>query len=267
MGDTNTSINLLTSTGANMNNDYISMRNNNYSVFKTNSGDSMQRIVNSINQNLAALDIIQNQLSVLSNVNQENLIKREQLIKMQNEELMEQLRNLEQIQSNIENKNRMIEQVNYNMSNQQNNISLLIISIIIGIILLGTVFLYSYGNISYNLFIIIIITILIIYICIFIYKYNIFYLNTAITNLFSGNMEARIAQSLNNWGNVTNLQNDIYGSKDTWIKNNCTCAPNTNTSEEEEGGNNNQQHIKINMLSNYPFWCPCTWIQFGVWFV
>ena len=70
---------------------------------------SLQSVVNSANENIVELNNINIGLS--SNLNQEILVKKDELIKLQNEDLTNQLRNLEAIESNIENKNSFL--INY----------------------------------------------------------------------------------------------------------------------------------------------------------
>ena len=89
----------------------------------TISNDNLSIAVNSANQTMSMTNNINTGL--LSNIIQEILVKKDELIKLQNEDLTNQLRNLEAIQSNIENKNVIIDQINYNMEVQQNNIIIL----------------------------------------------------------------------------------------------------------------------------------------------
>jgi hypothetical protein len=139
----------------------------------------------------------------INNNNNNNNNNQDELIKMQNNDLTQQLRNLETIQSNIENKNVIINQINYNMSLQQKNIMILIVSILFGLLLLGNIIAYGYGYINYSRYIYIIIGLIILYICFIIYQFDIFYVKSALTAIFNRNLPQRLDKS------VTDLQNYI----------------------------------------------------------
>jgi hypothetical protein len=83
-------------------------------------------IINSINLNLSQLNYIQNQLNLKSNVNQEILLKQEELLKMENDDLMNQLKKLENIESIISNKDRMIDQTTKNIEITNKNIKFIV---------------------------------------------------------------------------------------------------------------------------------------------
>lgn len=180
----------------------------------------------SINTNLEQLDFIQSQLNTFNNINQETLLKQQQLLQMENKTLMKQLKELESIQSIVINKDRMIQQTEKNMIDQQHNIYLLITCGIIGLILMIAVFLYGYKIISSSLFNIIVIAIVIIYIIIFIYYYDILYLKTALSYLNDRKID-RLNDTLKNWKSITdkNIQTAKYGDKSQWIANHCSCPP------------------------------------------
>ena len=96
-------INILANNKTPLNNAYISTILANYNGFNSNT-NSVTQIIKSINNNLAELTYIQNQLNTVNNLQQEELLKKETLLKLKNEKLMEQLRTLENIQSVIINK-------------------------------------------------------------------------------------------------------------------------------------------------------------------
>lgn len=194
---------------------------------------SQTDIINAINTNLAELNLINNISNISNNVNQEIIVKKNQLLKMQNNNLMEQLREIENIDSIITTKNRMIEETNLNILKQELNIKFLIITTILAIILFIAVTGYSYGKITSKILIIIISIITTVYLLILIYAYNIFYFRDAIIYLFFDKTRYRIGDALKTWSKkVENeIQTDIYGDKTKWIDNHCTCSAN---SEEED---------------------------------
>jgi len=205
----------------NQGNNLLSYSNNN-NIIRSND-NTIKPIVDSANQTVSSLNNIN--LGLLSNINQEILVKKDEFIKIQNDDLTNQLRNLETIESNIENKNVIIDQINYNMSVQQKNIKILIVSILFGFLLLGNIIAYGYGYITYSKYILIIIGLIILYTCFIIYQYNIFYVKSALTAVFNRNLPLRIEKSINDLQNyaVDILEEDIYGVKSKWINNNCDC--------------------------------------------
>jgi hypothetical protein len=228
MGD---DINVMSANGKIINQalNYLNQNNN------INNNGSIEDITETLNSNLALLDQIQTQLSVSNNVNIDNLLKREQLIKMQNDDLIQQLRNLQNIESTIENKNRYIEQIHNNINLQQNNIYFLTFSIVLGFILFGLIIMYGMGRISNKIFMYGLIIITVIYGLYFIYFFNIFYIKSAITSLFGNNPEARFGQAIQKWAEdiKTQTTKDIYGLEKNWINQNCNCPQ-----EEEQQINN-----------------------------
>lgn len=223
-----------------------------------NNGASIQSITEALNRNMALLDEIQSELSVLNNVNQDNLIKREEYIKLQNEELLAQLRNLQNIQSNIENKNRYIEQINQNINYQQNNIYLLVISIILGVILFSIVILYGIGKLTNKMLLYGILILFVIYIIIVIYFYNIFYVKSALQSLFGNNPERRFGEALKNWSTEikNKSQEELYGLEQSWINSNCNCPPQEETQQTQNNNNNNippeeEQNYNANIQQGY----------------
>ena len=215
-----------------VNSDYATMK----SAFTTGSytppSQTTADIMTAININLAELDLINNMSIIKNNVNQELLVKKNKLLRMKNDDLMNQLRELEQIESAISNKNKLIEQTNSNILNQELNIKVLIASAILAVILLIAIILYGYSIININKLILVIIIITICYILIFMYSYNIFYYKDAITYLFD-RREQRLGYALKNWSDVkqSNLKDALYGSESTWVKDNCACPA---TTEEED---------------------------------
>jgi hypothetical protein len=203
---------------------------------QTPSGtESQTDIINAINTNLAELNLINNLSNISNNVNQEIIVKKNQLLRMQNNNLMKQLREIEDIDSIISTKNRIIEETNLNILKQELNIKFLIITIILAIILFIAVVGYSYQKITSRILSIIIGIIITIYLLILMYVYNIFYFRDAIIYLFFDKIKYRIGDTLKTWSKEikNEIQTDIYGEKTDWVNNNCTCSAN---SEEEDTG-------------------------------
>ena len=208
----------------------------NLDVYFTNN-ESILQTVASTNATLSDYTEIQNNISQSNNINQEILVKQKELLGIKNNNLMKQLQELEIIQSNISNKDRIIDQINDNIKNQQLNINILIISIILSIILLISVFLYGYLKISMSILIIIVIIISLLYLSLLLYSYNIFYIKDAIGYLSGNNNLLRLEKSLQKWSDkIENKALDsIYGTNEqTWVNDNCDCPPSNTTTTEEE---------------------------------
>lgn len=201
---------------------YNLLKSQNIKNYAETNDDAIQKIIDSINQNYASLNYISNQMNTLGNLDQEMLIKKDQLIRMENDDLMNQLRELEKIQSVISNKDRLIEQTHYNIEKQNKNIRVLVISIILAIFLFITLFLLQSGKLIKKKAISIIIFILIIYFILFIYSYNIFYFQDSMKMLFD-RKALHLGTKLNQWSEKIN--NEINEGKQNWIDQNCACPP------------------------------------------
>lgn len=234
--DVNSYMNQLSVLGEEVNSDYLQLMTSNLNNYHATNNNSIEDLVNSINQNLAEINLIQNQLNTVNNLNQEALVKKDQLLRMENDDLMKQLRDLETIQSTITNKDRLIDQTNYNIQSQNQNIKILVSSIILAIILLIAIVLFGLGKIHMGILIFIIIIIAVLYFILYIYAYNIFYFKDAVTMLFDRRVQ-RLGYKLNEWSDTikTNVSNEINTLKQNWIDKNCLCPESSPTSEESSG--------------------------------
>ena len=198
--------------------------------------ETIKNIIHAINQNLSELDYIQTKLNTVNNLNQEALLKKGELIKLQNDDLQRQLKELEHIQSNIRNKDRLIEQTNYSIKREELSIRILIISCILAFILVINIVLYGYYQISFKTFVVILSIIILLYVILFVYNYNIFYFRDAISYISNiQRIDLELGKELTKWGNVVSnevaneITNEKARLKKLWIKNNCECTP-----EEEQ---------------------------------
>ena len=206
--------------------------------FSNDTTNSMNNIVNSINENLAQLDFIQTNLNSSNNLNQEALLKKSELLKLKNEELKNQLQNLEIIQFNINNKERLINQMNINTDDQNTNIYLLFIAIILAIVIVILLVLYGIGKIDIKILSLVIIIISVIYALIYIYVYNIFYYKDALSYLSSTHSNWYLGKELKKWGDIVKAEINDYRQdlKNDWIANNCSCPFEEQEEEEDEEG-------------------------------
>lgn len=200
----------------NLNKKYTELSENNFQDNNKITSD----LIKSLNENLSQLNFIQNEMNLLSNLNQESLLKKEQLLKMKNEELMEQLRSLEVIQSSISNKDRLIEQTNKNIETQNLNIYVLSILGGLGTTLFVLINLKGFNIINQSRFNMMLMIHLIIFVVTIMYAYNTFYFQDAITYLFD-RKQLRISEQIKK---MVNEKNEFSDNKESdWIEENCSC--------------------------------------------
>jgi len=244
-----TDINTLRNIGQNINTNYNVLKSSNIGNYVNTNVTAVPNIIQAINENLAELTLVQNELNTSNNINQEILVKKDQLLRMKNDDLMKQLKELEIIESNISNKNRIIEQTNYNIQNQNTGINNLIISIILAIILCISVFLYSYNILDNNKFMILLIVIILCYLFLYLYTYNIFYLKDSISYLFNARSIQSVENTLTKWSTIvkTAVNNELNEVEDNWVKNNCACP----VSEEEDKNKPVDQNVVSKEIPGY----------------
>jgi len=227
-------INILEKNKNPLNTDYISSINANYSGFNSNN-DSISQIIKSINNNLAELTYIQNQLNTVTNLQQEALLKKETLLKLQNDKLLEQLRTLENIQSTIINKDRNIEQVNDNIENTNLNIRILSIGIILSLIFLLVIVLTGFNLMSEFQRNVCIVIVSISFLILVIYTYNVFYFRDSISGIYkSQNILSSAVKGLDDFKKEAShdIRESLYGNENDWLNENCNCPLEENITEE-----------------------------------
>ena len=152
----------------------------------------------------------------------EVVYKQDKLIDIKNEDLMNQLRKIQNIQSAIINKDRIIEQMNANIKENNSMINFLIITLITSIILFFLIIANGYKQISNeflrNIFIIVIIIIF----CCYLYFFNIFHIKDGV-NFVKYNRNQLINNTLKEWDN--DIYDQIYDAEDNeeWQDDNCDC--------------------------------------------
>jgi hypothetical protein len=211
---------------------YNEIKEENLNNYIGTNATSKQNIVDAINKNLVELSIVHNEISQKNNINQEILIKKEKLLQIKNNELMEQLRELEMIESNIANKDRIIQQTNYNIEKQNFYIHSLVISIILSIFLCIIIFLYSTGKIDLQKCILLSGILVFCFFILILYTFNILYFKDTITTLFNRKTIQSFDYSVMKWADKikSDIDANINKKQEKWIDDNCNCDP----SEEEE---------------------------------
>jgi hypothetical protein len=215
--------------GSNSNN-YV---NNLNSASPTDEETSIQ-LANNLNSSYKTSTDNINSSSLQNNISQEILLKQEQLLKMENEKLNNQLYSLDQAESIISNKDTITKQTDNELSKKNNNINFLIFMLIISLITFCVIMLGNQGiidNTKMNAILGILVFHVFIALIIF---YDLLYLGTAFKNMFY-NRDNIMIDKLNNWKFASNIVNavdtSLYGTQSDWQQANCQYPCNT---EEEE---------------------------------
>ena len=176
--------------------------------------------------------VAQNQLN---NKNNEILVKQDQLAKFRNDKLNKKLDELNELEHNIINKDRLIEQTNQINQNKDKNIYTLYVGLFLSVVLFIIILLYSLEKINNKLATILISIVFILFLLIVLYNYNIAHFATLV-NFFKNRRELKIEASIGNFGSrITSwAQERAYGNKQEWIDNNCACPDSEGTYSDEE---------------------------------
>jgi hypothetical protein len=210
---------------------------NPYNYTKTNTS-GLQNVVNATNQKLTQLNLYGNQLNALNNLNNEAIVKKDQLLKLENDDLTKQLFQLENLQSTISNKNRMIEQVNKNIEDTDNNIKMLIIVIILTILFLFAIIAYGMKKIDGNVLLFAFCIILFSFFMSNIYVNNLFSFKNAVHNTFKNN-DKRLINAVKAIDAVKDTLKEettdvINKIKKNYLKDYCGCDDKDNENVSEE---------------------------------
>lgn len=168
-----------------------------------------------------------------NNVNNEILVKQDQLIKIKNDELNHQLDKLKDMENNIINKDRIIEQTDKHIEKNDKNIFILYISLALSIIIFLSIILYAFGQVNDRILNIIIITIILIFLIILLYTYNIFHF-ASIVNFIDNRRNLRLQDSISNFERKFGLQQRLYGNKQDYVDENCDCPETEDVFTDEE---------------------------------
>ena len=161
----------LSSTGEQLNSATDSIKSN-YNINPT-IYDQISTLSSSLNNKINAHTVEGNQANYNTNINQEILLKQEQLLKMQNDDLDSQLSSLDLSQNYINNKSRMIDQTNDALLKKNKYITFLIVTSVFSILTVVVILLYGMKKIDDKKLKILLILLFIIYVCVYFYVYNI----------------------------------------------------------------------------------------------
>lgn len=194
-------------------------------------------LMNSINDdtdNINSTNDLINQNQVY-NTSNEISMKQEQLMKIKNDKLNSQLSSLKDIENNIINKDRFIDQTSSHIEKNDTNIYILYISLFLSLALFLSIILYSIGQLSNRLLNIVIVIIIVIFLCLVLYTYNIFHFAT-IVHFIDNRKNLNLAKSVKNLQKKlgVDLQEQLYGDKKDFIDENCLCEDSDEIYTDEE---------------------------------
>ena len=168
-----------------------------------------------------------------NNVYNEILIKQDQLMKIKNDQLNNQLDKLKDLENNIINKDRLIEQTDKHIEKNDKNIFILYVSLGLAIIVFLSIILYAIGHVNDRILNIIVITIILTFLIILLYTYNIFHF-ASLVNFIDNRRNLRLQNSISNFERKFGLQQRLYGSEKDFIDENCDCPVTEEIFTDEE---------------------------------
>lgn len=223
-----------------------------YRENKSFDKQNINSIIKSINDNLGELTLLENQINIGSNVNQETLLKQEKILKMENDKLMQQLVELQNIESAVINKNKIIEQTNLNIQDQEINIKVLLTIIGFSLVLFISVMLYGYKTISIEILFFIFFVLIVCFFIVYMYSYNIFYFYDVIQGLFGGGLQRVENEIIKRSESIDkNLRVGLYGDEKVWEDNNCDCPPDE---EIEYASDNNSSEMGKKIIDGFYYY-------------
>lgn len=180
------------------------------------------------NNELVSKNTNQNNDSQTFNINRDILLRKEQLNQLENDDIENQYKRLDQIQSNIFSKERLIEENLYHSEQSERNIRVLTGSILFVLLLFIIIGVYYTKKIDNSKFVKLCGLLFGIFILYLFYQYNVFYLNDSLSALFSGRVASELGNRINK--KTMQMQEDIQrireGDYETWKKKNCnSCSP------------------------------------------
>jgi hypothetical protein len=199
----------------------------NYNENFANNGDYTNPSVSTPMGNNSLTNTLTNMNTTLYNANlgREYQLKTQELLQLENKDLNNQLVELQQLQTNIFSKERLIEDNMVQSSNYETSIRALSASILFGALLFLVIYLYGKNTMNPGLLRSIGVLLIVIYILVIFYIYNVMYLQESIRNIFSLNFFAGIGDKIQRATEKVNSRIDEIkqNSYQKWVQNNCSC--------------------------------------------
>ena len=232
-----------------LNNDSFVRSTDTLEHFSEATAYAISDTITAINEELASYDLQSYEAGVLNNNTNEILLKQDQLLEFENNNLLTQLRELETVQSSITNKDRIIQELDESIQKKNKYIYFFSITIFFAFVLLIITILYGNKNISSGFYKILIIIDFVILFLIMCYIFNIFHIHD-IVHYTTFTREMRIRKKLNEWGEK--IDKNIDEKRNKWIDANCNCpAPEEITTVTQEAIYSLQQNVQEQTLGGY----------------
>ncbi len=205
-----------------------------YEQFATYENSDVSTIM-SQNSSLSSNNSDMNDELITANLNREITLKTEELTQLENQDLSNQLKQLQGLQTTIFSKERLIEDNMYEAERNATNIRVLSGSIIFGVLFFVLIYVYGIQTLGAPLVRTIGIALVVIYILFIFYQYNIFYLKDSIGMLISFKFLSNIGAKIDaKTKEINKRATDM--TYDLWVQNHCSCPTNydLNSGEDEE---------------------------------
>ena len=195
--------------------------------------------LNIYNSSLDVSNSDNNTLSSKYNIEREILMRKEELQELENQNINQQYIRMQNLQSQIFTKERLIEENLYHAEQNENNMRTLMGTFLFAIVLFLIISMYGSGKLEDTKLYKLCIILLFLFILFIMFQYNIFYLNQSLKYLFSFQFLSSVGKEIEQ--KTAEMKEDInkakYGTNyDTWKNKNCgVCPPPSQPSEISAG--------------------------------
>ena len=194
--------------------------------------------LSTINANLTNQNDNNNVKASTYNAEREIVLRKEELNQLENEEINQQLIKMQNLQSEVFTKERLIEQNLYQSDRNENNMRTLMGGLLFAIVMFLLISMYGSGSIDDSKLSKFFIILLVIFSIFLMYQYNILYMNDSLRYIFSFAFLSNVGEKIEE--KTAQMKEDIqkarYGQDyDTWKNENCGSCPPTPGPETVSG--------------------------------
>ena len=195
--------------------------------------------LNTYNASLNVANSDNNTTSSTYNAEREILLRKEELQELENEQLNQQYVKMQNLQSQIFTKERLIEENLYHAEENEKNMRTIMGTFLFAIALFLIISMYGSGKLDENKLSKLCIVLLILFILFIMFQYNVFYLNQSLRYLFSFQFLSNVGKEIEQ--KTESMKEDInqikYGKDyDSWKNQNCGVCPPTPGPTEVSAG-------------------------------
>ena len=194
--------------------------------------------LSTINANISNQNDDNNVKASTYNAEREIVLRKEELNQLENEDINRQLMRMQNLQSEVFTKERLIEQNLYQAERNENNMRTLMGGLLFAIVMFVIISMYGSGNIDDSKLSKFFIILLVLFSIFLMYQYNILYMNDSLRYIFSfaflSNVGGKIEEKTSEM--KENIQQNRYGQDyDSWKNENCGSCPPTPGTETVSG--------------------------------